>query len=109
MTITGPSVGVTIARSTATGTQEFRILEVNSGVTATLENLTITGGNAGDSAGGAISNSGTLTLTNSTLSGNSAFNGGGGIDNSGTLTLTNSTLSGNSATATAAASTTPAR
>ncbi len=46
-----------------------------------------------------IFNSGTLSLTNSTLSNNSAsVNGGnvrgGGIFNSGTLTLTNSTLSG---------------
>ena len=84
VTITGPSVGVTIARSTAAGTPDFRIMEVNSGVTATLENLTITGGNAGSSgAAAAIFNSGTLTLTNSTLSGNSAGNGGG-IENYGT-------------------------
>ena len=96
-TITGPSVGVTIARSTAAGTQAFRIMEVNSGVTATLENLTITGGNAAsEGTGGAIFNSGALTLTNSTLSGNSAFDGGG-IANTGTATLTNSTLSANSA------------
>ena len=44
VTIAGPSVGVTIARSTAAGTPDFRIMGVNSGVTATLENLTITGG-----------------------------------------------------------------
>ena len=82
-TIAGPSVGVTIARSTAAGTPDFRIMGVNSGVTATLENLTITGGNAGSDAGGAIFNSGTLTLTNSTLSGNSAIGDrGGGIYNS---------------------------
>ncbi len=100
-TITGPSVGVTIARSTA-ATLNFRIMSVNSGVTATLENLTITGGNAGsESSGGAILNSGTLTLTNSTLSGNSAGGSGGGIYNanfsgsSATLTLTNATLSDN--------------
>ena len=48
VTITGPSVGVTVARSTAAGTPDFRIMGVNSGVTATLENLTITGGNAGE-------------------------------------------------------------
>ena len=45
--------------------------------------------------GGGIINSGTLTLTNSTVSGNSTIGGGGGIINSGTLTLTNSTVSGN--------------
>jgi hypothetical protein len=43
VTIQGPAVGVTLARSTAAGTPSFRILEVNSGVTdATLENLTMT-------------------------------------------------------------------
>ena len=52
VTIAGPSVGVTIARSTAAGTPEFRIMGVNSGVTATLENLTITGGNAGSAPAG---------------------------------------------------------
>jgi hypothetical protein len=46
--------------------------------------------------GGGIYNSGTLTLTSSTLSGNRAGSGGG-ISNSGTLTITNSTLSSNSA------------
>ena len=46
--------------------------------------------------GGGIINSGTLTLTNSTVSGNTAgLSDGGGIFNSGTLTLTNSTVSGN--------------
>ena len=42
-----------------------------------------------------MDNSGTATLTNSTVSGNSAYDGGG-VYNSGTLTLTNSTVSGNS-------------
>jgi hypothetical protein len=65
--------------------------------TLTLTNSTLSG-NLADFGGGGISNYGTLTLTNSTLSGNSAYyRGGGGIENAGTLTLTNSTLSGNSA------------
>ena len=57
----------------------------------------------GDGGGGGISNWGTLTVSNSTLSANSAiFSGvygdGGGISNEGgTLTVSNSTLSGNSA------------
>src|SRR5262249_4971407 len=52
--------------------------------------------------GGGITNHGTLTVANSTLSGNSAFNIGfssrlgGAISNDGTLTVANSTLSGNS-------------
>jgi hypothetical protein len=48
------------------------------------------------SSGGGLQNSGTLTLTNATLSGNSAANGAG-IFNTGTAVLTNVTLSGNSA------------
>jgi len=44
--------------------------------------------------GGGISNTGTLTLTRSTVSGNSASRGGG-IFNEGMATLTNSTISGN--------------
>ena len=50
--------------------------------------------------GGGISNSGTLTLTNSTVSGNMVGGNlpdGGGISNVGTMTLINSIVSGNSA------------
>ena len=50
----------------------------------------------GDGGGGGISNWGTLTVSNSTLSANSAYQGGG-MYNLGTLTVSNSTLSGNSA------------
>jgi hypothetical protein len=47
--------------------------------------------------GGGISNYGTLTITNSTISGNEAYLAGGGIENGGTLTITSSTVSGNGA------------
>ncbi|MFN4260117.1 MAG: choice-of-anchor Q domain-containing protein, partial [Gemmataceae bacterium] len=56
-------------------------------------------GDATNNGGGIFnSDSGTVTVQNSTLSGNFAFNGGG-IHNrlSGTVTVQNSTLSGNSA------------
>ncbi len=46
--------------------------------------------------GGGITNSGTLILTNCTLSGNNGPAGGGGVTNGGTLSLTNCTLTGNS-------------
>ena len=64
-----------------------------------LTGLTITGGAVTDANGGGVYiGSGTLTLTNSTVSGNSASDGGGGIySESGTVTLTHSTVSGNSA------------
>ena len=69
----------------------------NSG-TLTLTSSTVSG-NSTNSSGGGVHNSGTLTITSSTVSGNSAAgNGfGGGVFNSGTLTLTNTTVSGNSA------------
>ena len=84
---------------TVNGNNASRVFQVDSGVQATLANLTITGGNASNDSGGGIYNNGTLTLTNSTLSGNTASADGGGMYNSsGTVTLTNDTLSGNSAT-----------
>ena len=66
----------------------------NSG-SLTVTNSTISGNKA--SYGGGIDNYGSLTVTNSALFGNKA-NYGGGIDNYGSLTVTNSTLSGNTAT-----------
>jgi hypothetical protein len=68
----------------------------NSG-TLTLTNSTVSGNNA-EVGGGIFNYDGTLTLTNSTVSGNTADFGGGGIYNGGTLTMTNSTVSGNTAT-----------
>lgn len=70
------------------------VVTVDGGVTVTINTLTITGGSAAN--GGGIANSGTLTLSNSTV----AYNGttgatssdGGGIYNSGTLTLSGSTV-----------------
>jgi methionine-rich copper-binding protein CopC len=70
--------------------------QVDSGVQATFDHLTISHTAPYRGSAGAINNSGTLTVTNSTLSGNSGFQGGA-IDNQGTLTLANSTLQGNTA------------
>lgn len=75
----------------------FSIL--NIGTDATIDALTITGGNGNPGSfgfGGAIRNDSNLTITNSTISNSQAFNGGG-IGNTGTLTIINSTISGNSA------------
>jgi hypothetical protein len=49
--------------------------------------------------GGILSDSGTLTITNSTISGNSAGFDGGGIYNRARLNIINSTISGNMAAA----------
>jgi hypothetical protein len=99
--------GDTIARSTATGTPAFRLLDVASGASLKLANLTLQGGLAqgvasvtGSPKGGAIFNSGTLDLNGVTVQNNIARgwdgargNGawGGGIYSSGSLTLENGT------------------
>jgi CSLREA domain-containing protein len=61
--------------------------------TVTMSDSTITGGSAAHGAG--IDTSGTMTISGSTLAANTALVQGGGIMNGGTLTVTNSTLSGN--------------
>ena len=79
--------------------QQSRVLSVNAGVTATIADLTVTGGNA--IIGGGIANYGTLKISNATISANTAANGdGGGIYNAGVLTLAGSTLSENVAEST---------
>lgn len=94
ITIAGPGASVlTVARSSAPGTSEFRIFTVPAGAEVTISGLTISGGASGDRGGG-ISNAGTLTVTGSNLSGNSG-RGGGGISNSSTLTVITSMISGN--------------
>ena len=72
---------------------------------STLSNNTTSGGSSHNGQGGAISNSGKLTMTSSTLSGNkvTSTNGvsiGGAINSTGTLTIANSTLSNNTTSST---------
>jgi hypothetical protein len=104
--------GDTIERSTASGTPDFRLLDVASGASLTLQTVTLQNGledGSGNSAqGGAIYNQGTLVLSGGTVQGNEALgsnganrNGqdpepgqpaaGGGIWSNGSLTLENST------------------
>jgi CSLREA domain-containing protein len=120
--INGPGAAtLTVQRSTAGGTPNFRVFTINSGKVVTISGLTISNGSLTfGSNGGGVSNSGTLTLMNSTVSGNNTVNGGaifnnsganvvmtsvtvssnngGGIANLGTLTLVSGTISGNTNT-----------
>lgn len=78
---------------------DFRILAVGAAGNLTLNNCTITRGNAYylPGGGGGIANlGGTLTLNSSTVSNNIGWPSGG-ILNRGTLTLTKSTVSSNGA------------
>ncbi len=109
MDIEGPGASsLTVARSSAAGTVDFSVFTVDASVQAQLVGLTITGGSVNGGNGGGIENSGTLTVTNSTIDNNSAAayipggggivgGRGGGIYNEGTLTVTNSTIDNNSA------------
>ena len=107
LTIQGPGANLLTVRNSSTSYD--RVFQVNSGVTATLAGLTVTGGTFSiyiDNQNGAgINNQGNLTVTDATITGNtlgtisSASSKGGGIYNAGTgtLTVTNSTISNNSA------------
>jgi hypothetical protein len=113
--------GNTVIRRGTAALSAFRVLEVASGASLLVSNLSIRNGstaglgggilNAGTlrirnvtflgnkaGNGGALSNSagGTASLDNATMSGNTTTGvGGGGIINFGTVTLTQSSLSGN--------------
>ncbi|MBL8134457.1 MAG: CSLREA domain-containing protein [Anaerolineae bacterium] len=94
--------GATIARSSAGGTPDFRILEVGLGGNLSIDNITLSNGRLTSSAysGANIHNNlGTLTMTNSLVTGGTASGTqGGGVGNfGGTTTITTTTISGNNA------------
>ena len=104
--INGPGASVlTVQRSTAGGTPNFRIFTINSGKTVNISALTLANGNPSSGNGGGVSNSGNLALSNLTLTGNAVNSGigGGAIFNDGYLTMTNVTVSANSAMASSTA------
>ncbi|MGD0735016.1 MAG: Ig-like domain repeat protein [Terracidiphilus sp.] len=73
-----------------------------SGTGTAISNLIITGGwpqsfNNAPGNGGGISNSGQLTLTNSTITNNGTQSSGAGIYNTGNLKVIGSTIAGNTA------------
>ena len=78
--------GNSIERSTDSGTADFRMFDVASGASLTLEKLTLQNGledGSGSSArGGAIHNQGSLTLSGVTVQGNSAVGSSGANANS---------------------------
>jgi len=80
------------------GNDLYRVFNINSGVTVTLDSLILAHGKAPyGSSGGGIFSAGALTVTNSTISENSAFYGGGIFNEAGSLTMIDSTLSYNDA------------
>jgi predicted outer membrane repeat protein len=75
----------------------YRILTVDAGTTVTILGLTFADGNSYNSPGngGAILNSGAVTVKNVNFASNSAADDGGAIYSSGVLTVSNATFSGN--------------
>ena len=97
LTVQGPGAAQLAVRRSSD--VSFTIFTVAAGHTVVISGLTITGG-GGDGAsiiGGAIRNSGTLTLVDCAIVFNGALNGGGIANLGGTLTLTHTTLSDNRA------------
>ncbi len=85
---------LTIAGSTALG-EESRVFNVSSGVTATIDGMTIRNGHA-LGPGGGILNAGHLTLNDVVLTNNTADTYGGGVFTSdGSLTISNSSITDN--------------
>ncbi|MBO7725755.1 MAG: hypothetical protein J6S40_04750, partial [Thermoguttaceae bacterium] len=79
----------------AAGKSRIFFIPDNGGAEVKIIGLTLTGGNAGD--GGAIKNSGTLSLFNCSVTGNISTHYGGGIFSTGNLTIVDSVISANSA------------
>ena len=86
--------GATIARQG--NAPAFGLMAVSFAADLTLQNLTLRGGSS--AVGGAVLNSGTLTIKSSTISGNTSSSSGGGIfSQDGTVVVDNSTISNNTA------------
>src|SRR5262249_19523710 len=96
VTIQGPTgVTVTISGNRQAG---YRIQDfiINSGVVATLQNLTIANGNGGSNNGGGINvRGGVLTIDYCTISNSSAYSGGGINVSAGNVLIENSIITGN--------------
>jgi len=96
LTILGPGPdNLTIQRSTAGGTPDFRIFNLQSGV-GIISGLTV--GNGRADIGGGINNEATFTVRDCVIVGNAATNGGGGIHNLSSLIITNCVIRNNSVT-----------
>jgi large repetitive protein len=92
--IAGTGAGSTVVQAKGA----FRVVDVGAAARATLSQLTITGGNAGNTGyGGGVFNAGKLTISLCVVKSNKAVAGGGITNAGGTLTVTGSTVSGNHA------------
>ena len=85
--------GSTISNNSVRGTAHGGGIS-NKG-TMTIADTTVSGNNSNDGPGGGIYNDGTMSLADSTVSSNMNEGGGGGIDNASNLSVSDSTISRN--------------
>jgi hypothetical protein len=93
-TTSNPIVNLTILD--AKNSDRVAVVTGRSGVSVTLENLTVRNGLTGGVGGGILNDSSTLYVSNTIISGNSAYMGGGMRNEQGILTVVNSVLANNS-------------
>ena len=98
MTINGPAAPGIIISGDANGSGtpnagDVPVFRIEGNGNLALSNVTVSGA-FNDNLGSALTNFGTVTLTNATFSGNSSSDSGI-ISNDGTLTITNGTFTGN--------------
>ncbi len=78
LSINGPGANLlTVARSSAAGTPQFRIFFVTNASSVSLSGLTISNGNSNSTGGGIYNYQSRLTINSCAISGNSAVTGGG--------------------------------
>lgn len=109
LVIEGPGTGLlTVQRSAAAGTPEFRIVHIAAGpYDVVVKRVTLSGGSSGDDlafGGGGLLNqsSGTVDILESAIRGSVARGLGGGIQNApgaGVLNVTTSSITGNTVNA----------
>ena len=93
LTVAGPGAGIlTVERSTASGTPDFRVFHFMSGI-VNASGLTVKNGRA--DGGGGINNETTMTLSDCVVTGNAATFVGGGVCSVSTLTMSNCVIRGN--------------
>lgn len=95
--ISGQGQAATIVQADVNpGVAVDRILWIQTGVVATVRDMTLRHGNV-NGWGGAVRNSGTATLDNVRLTANTAAVGGGALVNEGVMTIHDSQIQNNSA------------
>eukprot|EP00900_Chrysochromulina_parva_P026555 jgi/Chrpa1/8533/Chrysochromulina_OHIO_Genome00011180-RA len=92
--------GSAILNAQASSLSQRRVLNINPGPSGIVQlfGLGITGGYTTSYGGGVHLNSGTVTITSSSIFGNTAYDGGGVSTSSGTVTITFSSIYRNTAT-----------